>query len=88
MSDQEITKESLERLEDLLKKPIKPLPPLKAHDLARRLLALPDGELVLVKGEGGGYFTEYAVHPGGPWEAFSAVRLGIQRVENGVAKNT
>lgn len=82
MSNPEV---DLKRIEESLKKPIQTSPPLKAHDLARRLLALPDGDVILVKGEGGGYVSECAVSPGGPWHAFGSVRLQVQHVENGVA---
>lgn len=52
--------------------------PMTAHELAKRLLALPDHRLVIVKGEGDGYISEYDLNPGGPWIDGKSVRLQIQ----------
>lgn len=60
--------------------------PITSHELAKKLLAFPDQEITIVKGEGGGYFTEYRLNPGGPWIDLSGkVRMQIERIENGVS---
>lgn len=57
---------------------------MTSHDLAKRLLALPDRGITIVKGEGGGYISEHDIHPGGPWLDGSTIRVQIQRRVNGV----
>lgn len=80
----------IEELADRLKKlEVNGIPkgkPMTSHELAKRLLALPDQEITIVKGEGDGYVTEYSAHPGGPWlDAFGKVRVAIECLKNGVA---
>jgi hypothetical protein len=58
--------------------------PMTAHDLARKLLELPDQNITVVKGEGDGYISEYEIHPGGAWLDGSTVRIQIERRANGV----
>lgn len=67
-----LSKEDLDRfevkitlLEASQRKP--PEKGMTAHELAKRLLALPDHPLVIIKGEGGGYISEHDVQLSGPW---------------------
>lgn len=57
---------------------------MKAHELAKKLLELPDAEIVIVKGEGEGYVSEFRFTPGGPWLAFGMIRIQIERKQNQV----
>lgn len=79
-----------DKLEEIARQPpdrpkAEPPKPPSSHALAKLLLALPDGPVVVVKGEGGGYVSEWALHPGGPWVSMSEVRLMIERIEHTAA---
>jgi len=79
------------KLEEIARQPpdrppkAEPPKPPSSHALAKLLLALPDGPVVVVKGEGDGYVSEWALHPGGPWVSMSEVRLMIERTERTAA---
>jgi len=52
---------------------------MTSHELARRLLVLPDRTLVVVKNEGDSFVKEYQVTRGGPWvDAFEDIRVQIE----------
>jgi hypothetical protein len=51
---------------------------MTAHELAKQLLEKPDLEVTIVKSEGNQCISEYALHAGGPWVAFSQVRIQIE----------
>ena len=57
-----------------------PTPPT-SHELAKKLLALPDRPITVVKGEGGGYVSEWRLHPGDPWLDLTSVRVQIEKKE-------
>lgn len=57
---------------------------MTAHQLAQKLLELPDRDVTIVKWEDEGYVSEYDLHPGGPWLLNgSTVRVQIERRVNG-----
>lgn len=62
---------------------------MTSHELAKKLLELPDRRIAIVKAEGGPYTSEYDLHPAGPWltnpdHAFNPIRIQIQGSVNDV----